>query len=81
DKLIKKELAFKYRSPENYRELTIELTPKGQLVYEYNKKLDKEEFGNYLKDLERFTIDDFQKIITLLNLINDRTKFTLHEKA
>ncbi|PIJ97417.1 MarR family winged helix-turn-helix transcriptional regulator [Lysinibacillus sphaericus] len=81
DKLIKKELAFKYRNPDNYRELTIELTPKGQLVYEYHKKLDKEEFGNYLSDLENFTTEDFQKIITFLTLINGRTKSTLHDKS
>lgn len=80
DKLIKKDLAFKYRNPHNYRELTIELTPKGKLVYEYHKKLDQEEYGNHLQNLEQFTTEDFQKYITILNVINRRTRNVLNGK-
>ncbi|WP_409369476.1 MarR family transcriptional regulator [Lysinibacillus sp. 38-6] len=80
DKLIKKDLAFKYRNPNNYRELTIELTPKGKLVYEYHKKLDQEEYGNHLQNLEQFTTEDFQKYITILNVINRRTRNVLNGK-
>ncbi len=80
DKLIKKDLAFKYRNPDNYRELTIELTPKGKLVYEYHKKLDEEEYGSHLKNLEQFTVEDFQNYITILNVINRRTRKVLNER-
>lgn len=80
DKLIKKDLVVKYRNPDNYRELNIELTPKGKLVYEYHKKLDLEEYRKYLKNLEQFSAEDFQKYITVLNVINHRTQSVLNEK-
>lgn len=80
DKLIKKDLVVKYRNPDNYRELNIELTPKGKLVYDYHKKLDLEEYRNYLKNLEQFTVEDFEKYITLLNVINRRTQSVLNDK-
>lgn len=80
DKLIKKDLVVKYRNPDNYRELNIELTPKGKLVYDYHKKLDLEEYRNYLKNLEQFTAEDFEKYITLLNVINRRTQSVLNDK-
>lgn len=80
DKLIKKDLVFKYRNPDNYRELIIELTPKGKIVYEYHKNLDLEEYSNYLKNLEQFTAEDFQKYISLLNVINRRTESVLTNK-
>ncbi|MBG9453766.1 hypothetical protein ABE61_06625 [Lysinibacillus sphaericus] len=80
DKLIKKDLVVKYRNPDNYRELNIELTPKGKLVYDYHKKLDLEEYRNYLKNLEQFTSEDFEKYITLLNVINRRTQSVLNDK-
>jgi len=80
DKLIKKDLAFKYRNPDNYRELTIELTPKGKLVYEYHKKLDEEEYGSHLKNLEQFTVEDFQNYIKILNVINRRTRKVLNDR-
>lgn len=80
DKLIKKDLVVKYRNPDNYRELNIELTPKGKLVFEYHKKLDLEEYRKYLKNLEQFTAEDFQKYITVLNVINRRTQSVLNDK-
>lgn len=80
DKLMKKDLVVKYRNPDNYRELNIELTPKGKLVYDYHKKLDLEEYRNYLKNLEQFTAEDFEKYITLLNVINRRTQSVLNDK-
>ncbi|MEK5332932.1 MULTISPECIES: MarR family winged helix-turn-helix transcriptional regulator [unclassified Lysinibacillus] len=80
DKLIKKDLAIKYRNPNNYRELTIELTSKGKLVYEYHKKLDEEEYGSHLKNLEQFTVEDFQNYITILNVINRRTRNVLNDR-
>jgi len=62
------------------RELNIELTPKGKLVYEYHKKLGLEEYRKYLKNLEQFTAEDFQKYITVLNVINRRTQSVLNDK-
>lgn len=72
DKLIKKDLIIKYRNPENYRELNIELTPKGHLVYDYHKKLDQQEYGNYLKSLEHYSAEDFEKYNGILNIIKHR---------
>lgn len=80
DKLIKKKLAIKYRNPDNYRELTIELTPKGKLVYDYHKKLDEEEYGKHLNNLEKFTAEEFQKYIEFLNVINRRLINVLNDK-
>ena len=80
DKLIKKKLAVKYRNPNNYRELTIELTPKGKLVYEFHKELDQKEYARHLNNLEQFTAQDFQKYITILNVINRRTLKVLNDK-
>jgi DNA-binding MarR family transcriptional regulator len=70
DKLIKKELAVKYRNQNNYRELLIELTPKGQIVYEYHKKLDEMEYGKLLKSLNEFSTKDFQTYIKIAKVIN-----------
>ncbi|WP_010676654.1 MarR family winged helix-turn-helix transcriptional regulator [Bacillus timonensis] len=80
DKLIKKELASKYRNPHNFRELIIELTPKGKIVYEYHKNLDKEEYGKYLKNLGYFTNEDFQKMITFLKIYNNGISNSLSGK-
>ncbi|QQP10351.1 MarR family transcriptional regulator [Lysinibacillus agricola] len=80
DKLIKKGLVIKYRNVDNYRELNIELTPKGKIVYEYHKNLDLEEYRSHLRNLEQFTTEDFQKYITVLNLINQRTQSVLNDK-
>ncbi|MEY9970726.1 DNA-binding MarR family transcriptional regulator [Lysinibacillus sp. RC46] len=80
DKLIKKGLVIKYRNLDNYREFHIELTPKGKIVYEYHKNLDLEEYRSHLKNLEQFTAEDFQKYITVLNLINQRTQSVLNDK-
>lgn len=70
DKLIKKGLVDKYRNPDNYREFIIELTPKGKIVYEYHKKLDKEEYGKHLMNLKDFTAEDFQKLIKISKVLN-----------
>lgn len=70
DKLIKKELAVKYRNQNNYRELIIELTPKGKIVYEYHKKLDETEYGKHLMNLKEFTAEDFQTFIKIAKVIN-----------
>lgn len=78
DKLIKKELAIKYRNPQNFRELIIELTPKGKIVYDYHKNLDKEEYGKYLTKLGHFTNEDFQKFIMFLKIYNNGVSHALN---
>ncbi|MDQ0970819.1 DNA-binding MarR family transcriptional regulator [Neobacillus niacini] len=69
DKLVKKGLVAKYKNPDNHREMIIELTPKGKIVYNYHKKLDTEEFRKPLKNLEHLTTEDFQKFIIMLKTI------------
>lgn len=70
EKLIKKDLAFKYRNPNNQRELIIELTEKGKIVYAYHKELDAVEYHKHLKTLEEYTIEDFQVFIQIAQVIN-----------
>lgn len=70
EKLIKKELAFKYRNPNNHRELFIELTKKGEIVYAYHKQLDAVEYNKHLKTLEDYTIEDFEVFIRIAQVIN-----------
>jgi ribulose bisphosphate carboxylase small subunit len=53
---------------------------KGKLVYEYHKKLDEEEYGSHLKNLEQFTVEDFQNYIKILNVINRRTRKVLNDR-
>lgn len=74
DKLVNKRLATKYKNPDNNREVIIELTSKGRVVYDYHKKLDKEEYGHHLNRLKQFTTEDFQKYIMISKTINDWTK-------
>jgi DNA-binding MarR family transcriptional regulator len=73
DKLVKKDLVLKYKNPDNHREVIIELTPKGKIVYDYHKKLDTEEYRKHLQNLDQFTEDDFKKYILISNIINKGT--------
>lgn len=73
DKLVKKDLVIKYKNPDNHREVIIELTPKGKIVYDYHKKLDAEEYRKHLKNLDQFTDDDFKKYIMISKIINKGT--------
>lgn len=78
DKLIKKELAFKYRNPNNYRQLIIELTPKGQVIYAFHKKLDAAQYEKHLKNLNQFTTEDFLTFIEIAKVMNKGIKRALH---
>lgn len=80
DKLVKKDIAIKYRNPSNYRELIIELTPKGQIIYEYHKEIDEIEYGKHLKNLEVSTAEDFQTFVEILRIINRGIKRSLTSK-
>ncbi|WP_066322268.1 MarR family transcriptional regulator [Bacillus sp. FJAT-29814] len=73
DKLVKKDLVMKYKNPDNHREVKIELTPKGKIVYGYHKELDAEEYRKHLKNLAQFTDDDFKKYIMISKIINKGT--------
>ncbi len=70
EKLIKKDLAFKYRNPTNHRELIIELTEKGKIVYDYHKRLDEVEYDKHLDNLQEYAIEDFQLFIRISEMIN-----------
>ncbi|MEH7224724.1 MarR family transcriptional regulator [Bacillus sp. JJ1566] len=74
DKLVKKGLVVKYQNPDNKRELIIELTPKGKVVYDFHKELDKREYAKHLKNLEQFSTEDFQKYIMISKIIADQTE-------
>ncbi|CAM3308160.1 MarR family transcriptional regulator [Filibacter tadaridae] len=80
EKIIKKDLAVKYRNPNNYRELIIELTPKGQIVYEYHKNLDEVEYGKHLKNLKEYTAEDFQIFTRMTKELNCGVERALNGK-
>ncbi|GKV65881.1 MULTISPECIES: MarR family transcriptional regulator [unclassified Sporosarcina] len=70
EKIVKKDLAMKYRNPNNYRELIIELTPKGEIIYDYHKKLDEVEYNKHLKNLKDYTAEDFHTILNFAKVFN-----------
>lgn len=80
DKLVKKELVVKNRNPNNYRELLIELTPKGKVIYEYHRKLDQTQYRKHLKNLSEFTVEDFQTFMKIATIHNNRIKRILSGK-
>lgn len=61
DKLIKKDLVTKFKNPNDNREIIIELTKKGEKVYEFHKELDKKEYSFLLDNLTEFSTKDFIK--------------------
>lgn len=69
DKLIKKDIVVKYKNPEDNREVILELTEKGQKIYEYHKQKDKVAFDRYLSRLDEFTEEDFLKYIEISSRI------------
>ncbi len=80
DKLVKKGLVLKYKNPANNREVIIELTEKGQQVYEYHKALDKMEYAKILNRLDEFSTDDFEKFIKISSILSDITRESLKNK-
>lgn len=80
DKLVKKGLVLKYKNPTNNREVIIELTEKGQQVYEYHKELDKMEYAKILNRLDEFSTEDFEKFIKISSILSDITRESLKNK-
>lgn len=73
ERLIKKGMVTKSKNPLDNREVIIQLTNKGKIVYDYHKELDKSEYKKLLIELDQFSEEDFlkyTKISTiLLNLV------------
>lgn len=69
ERLIKKGMATKSRNPLDNREVIIELTDKGKIVYNFHKKLDQKEYRRLLKDLEEFTAEDFRRYIDISRIL------------
>lgn len=80
DKLIKKDLLIKYRNPNNSREMILELTEKGEIVYAHHKKLDEVEYGKHMQNLNEFTTEDFQTFINIADGFNKGIKRALQGK-
>lgn len=80
EKLVKKELVLKYRNPYNHRELIIELTEKGKIVYEYHEQLDESEYGKHLKNLKEYTAEDFQTFTEIAKVFNGGLERALNGK-
>lgn len=69
DKLSKKEMIMKSKNPKDNREVILELSEKGKIVYEYHKKLDTEEYKKLLTKLNGFSDEDFLTYIKLTSLL------------
>lgn len=80
EKLFKKDLVLKYRNPENHRELLIELTEKGKVVYNYHKELDKFEYRKLLACLEDYKNEDFQLFIRMSQTISHGVEESLKKE-
>lgn len=78
DRLIKKDMLTKTKNPLDNREVIIQLTKKGKVVYDFHKELDKVNYRELLKGLEQFNEEDFikyEKISSiLLGLMQENTK-------
>ncbi|GHI01131.1 MarR family winged helix-turn-helix transcriptional regulator [Neobacillus kokaensis] len=74
DKLIKKDLAVKYKNPTNQREVIIELTEKGKKVYNFHKELDQDEYSQLLNKLGQFTAEDFSTYLKISTILRDNIK-------
>lgn len=80
DKLIKKDLLIKHRNPNNSREMILELTEKGEIVYAHHKRLDEIEYGKQMKNLKEFSTEDFHTFIKIANGFNSGMKRALQGK-
>lgn len=76
DKLVKKGMVKKRRNPLDNREVVIELSEKGQIVYQYHKELDKVEYRSILNRLEQFSTEDLLMYTKISSLIYDGNKKT-----
>lgn len=74
ERLIKKEMVTKIKNPLDNREVIIQLTEKGKVVYDFHKELDKREYRTLLKDLHEFTAEDLLKYTKISTLLMDRVK-------
>ncbi|MEX3622903.1 MarR family winged helix-turn-helix transcriptional regulator [Viridibacillus arvi] len=78
DRLIKKDMLTKTKNPLDNREVIIQLTNKGKVVYDFHKELDKVNYRELLKGLEQFNEEDFIKYekisFILLGLMQENTK-------
>ena len=80
DKLIKKDLLIKYRNPNNSREMILELTDRGKIVYHHHRKLDETEYRKHMQNLKEFTTEDFQTFTKIANGFNSGMKRALQGK-
>ncbi|WP_342513353.1 MarR family transcriptional regulator [Sporosarcina sp. FSL K6-1522] len=74
DRLIKKGMVIKSKNPLDNREVIIQLTEKGKVVYDFHKKLDKLEYRRLLKDLPEFTAEDFLKYTQISTVLLNGVK-------
>ncbi len=78
-KLVKKGLVSKKKSDQNYREIIIELTPKGEIIYNFHKEFDKNLYNSYLVKLDDYTDEDLQMIVEFMTIIADTHKLKKNE--
>lgn len=69
DKLVKKDMVIKNKNPKDNREIFIELSDKGKVVFQYHKQLDKDEYKKILNKLGQFSTEDFAKYKEMASIL------------
>lgn len=76
DRLKKLGLVTKCRSAANQREIEINLTDEGRLIYSHHEKLDREYNTSIIESLDKYTDDQLQTILSFLaDLLNNEENF------
>ena len=80
DKLYQKNLIEKRKHPDGKRQFAIYLTDRGETVNKYHSKFDRHEYSQVLKQLNDYSDEDFQRIITLLDVLSRGSQRAIKQK-
>ncbi|RIP12000.1 MarR family transcriptional regulator, partial [Staphylococcus gallinarum] len=69
----------KNKSTHSSREVSIELTDKGEKVFQYHQALDSNVYNTYLEKLETYDTKDFENIEHFLNMISENLNYLIND--
>lgn len=69
DKLVKKDLVIKRKNITNLRQIFIELTEKGHVVYHFHKELDYNNYLDYLAKIPDVTKEELESTSDLIDRV------------
>ncbi|ASF19926.2 MarR family transcriptional regulator [Staphylococcus saprophyticus] len=78
-RLVQKGLVVKNKSTHSSREVSIELTDKGEKVFQYHQALDSNVYNTYLEKLETYDTKDFENIEHFLNMISENLNYLIND--